>query len=106
MARINCDADACAQVHVLAERLLEDGGDLLGYFEGPYFAVLGGKQYGELIAPETRSNLARLQVICEPVDQFAQRLVTGGMSHVVIDPFEAVEVDEEAGELLLVDISF
>ena len=39
------------------------------------------------------------RVVADAVDDLAQHLVAGGMAEIVVDPLEAVEIDEDAGEL-------
>ena len=58
----------------------------------------------ELVAAEARDGVALAHVLLDPLGDLAQQLVADGMSERVVDDLEAVEVEEEHGELLVVAV--
>ncbi len=61
-----------------------------------------GHQHGEFVAAEPRSGVALAQTASDPLRGRAQQSVTGGVPEGVVDELEAVEVDEEHGEVIAV----
>ena len=62
--------------------------------------VLHGFQHDEeLVAAQARDEVARAHVAAQALRDFDQEGVAGGVAVAVVDLLEAVEVDEDAGEL-------
>ncbi|MNT27801.1 hypothetical protein D3C72_1634450 [compost metagenome] len=58
-----------------------------------------GNEDRELVAAEAGHDIVRAQGGADQLDGVAQNLVAGGMAEIVVDPLEAVEVDEQAAQL-------
>ncbi len=81
------------------ERSRTDGFDARGDDEG--FRTGGvGKDDEKFVAPEAAEEVVRAQTAGDCSDDIAEGGVAGGMSSVVVDGFEVVDIDEGDGDAL------
>ena len=61
-----------------------------------------GKQHQELVCTEPGGEIPRAQAVADALCQQLEQQIPGAVSQVVVDQLEAVEIDEQQGEGLLV----
>ena len=76
------------------ERELETRDDPLGHGQGVVDGRSGGGQERELVATETRHQVARPELLADPFGDGHEELVARGVTQRVVDDLEVVEVEE------------
>lgn len=95
------DADAAAGTHRLLldrERFRERTQEPPGEREGLLRLREVGNEDRELVAAQSREDVARAQLGAQPRRGDAQELVAGGVTERVVDVLETVEIEQEHGE--------
>src|SRR5216684_1308861 len=99
------DADAHAAEHLLAtehERGAQRVLKTVGHLERIVARLHVLEQDGELVAAQTRHGVARPQTVGQPPPHLGQQLVAARVPEAVVDDLEAIHVEEEDGEAVLV----
>jgi len=105
IVRIQADAHAAGDEQFMAghrERLVEHGHQLFGHLRRAILAVYAFEQHDEFIAAQARQGVAFAQARRQLPGHLLQQFVAHMVAQGVVDVLEAVQVDEQHGQLLLV----
>ena len=105
--RIDGDADARRDEELAAvdpEGIVDRFADLPGDLGRVFFGGDARDEERELVAAEARDRVALADVLLDALGDLAEQLVADGVAQRVVDDLEAVEVEEEHGEPLVVAV--
>ena len=97
------DTDAAGDEHLPPlhdERLLELRGDPLRLLGGPGHARHSLQQDAELVATQSRHGVRRAETALDPAADLDQELVPHRVAEAVVDHLEAIEIQEQDGQLV------